>query len=480
VKVLVIAPQPFFAERGTPIAVRHFVATLCADGHRVDLLTYPFGDNVEVQGLSIHRCGRFPGVRRVGIGFSLSKILLDLMLLPKLFRMAKPGRYHVVHAVEESIYLALLLRWRHKAKVVYDMDSSLVDQLADGHAAFRLLRPVLTRIERWAMRSADVVAPMCQHLADYAADARDSGEPVVLHDVPLANPPSPRLDAPPASDTSEGPPLALYVGNLEAYQGIDLLLDAAEHLPIDLPVSIRVVGGPIEEAERFQSIVEQRGLSDRIEFAGPRPLTQLHGLLAGADILLSPRTRGNNTPFKIYSYMEAGRAILATRLSTHTQVLDDSTALLVDPSPEAYARGLVRLVGDQELRTTLGKSARLRVRHSYSPRSFMRRVRDIYGSGSRRVHRTADGPGRSSESARGGESARSDESAPSEEPAPGEEPVRRGKSAWREESPPSEEPAWSGHDRRASGDRRSGGDRRSAPRAGRDRRVGDRRALAYA
>ena len=37
-KVLVIAPQPFFLERGTPIAVRLLVTTLCGFGHTVDLL----------------------------------------------------------------------------------------------------------------------------------------------------------------------------------------------------------------------------------------------------------------------------------------------------------------------------------------------------------------------------------------------------------------------------------------------------------
>ena len=53
--VLLISPQPFFTERGTPIAVRCLAEALCADGHRVDLLTYPFGDDVAIDGLAIHR-----------------------------------------------------------------------------------------------------------------------------------------------------------------------------------------------------------------------------------------------------------------------------------------------------------------------------------------------------------------------------------------------------------------------------------------
>jgi len=438
VRVLVIAPQPFFAERGTPIAVRRLVETLCADGHRVDLLTYPFGETLEAEGLSIHRGGRFPGVRRVGIGFSLGKLLLDAMLLPKLYRMAKPGRYDVIHAVEEAIYPALLLRWRHRANVVYDMDSSLAGQLAEAHAVFRLFHPVLGRIEQWAIRSAEVVAPMCQDLADYAARVRDAEDPVVLHDVPVRKVSGARFRAHPTSNGSERRLLALYVGNLEAYQGIDLLVDAAERLPVDAPVSIQVVGGTMDEVERFRTLAEERGLRDQIEFVGPRPLAHLHDLLAQADILLSPRTKGDNTPLKLYSYMESGRAILATRLRTHTQVLDDSTALLVDPSPEAYARGLLRLAADEALRGMLGESARLRVRRSYSPSSFTRKVRDIYGSSGDRDRRAPEGL------------------------------------AWNGSR------AKIGVDRRGSGARRRGSDRRAEPRAGRDRRFADRRSLAYA
>jgi glycosyltransferase involved in cell wall biosynthesis len=422
-KILVIGPQPFFTERGTPIAVRRLIEALCGDGHEVDLLTYPFGEDIEVEGLTIHRARRFPGVRRVGIGFSLGKVLSDLMLLPRLYRLGKPGRYDVVHAVEEAVYAALLLRWRHRARVIYDMDSSLAEQLAETRAVFRCLLPLLRRVEQWAVRTADVVAPMCRALARYAAGVRAAPDDVVvLHDVPVIGEPATRSRERAATNGSSHRCLALYVGNLEPYQGIDLLLDAAALFPSSPSIEIQVVGGPPDAVERFRARAARRGLDDRIRFLGPRPLTQLGQLLAAADVLLSPRSKGQNTPLKLYSYMESGRAILATRLEAHTQVLDESTALLVEPEPEAYARGLVRLAGDEELRRRLGESAKLRVRREYSPTSFSSRLRAIYSD--------------SLASPRG---------------------ARRG---YRSN-------AWLGVERR------SGGDRRSSPRAGSDRRVGD-------
>jgi glycosyltransferase involved in cell wall biosynthesis len=433
-KVLLIAPQPFFTERGTPIAVRHLIETLCADGHSVDLLTYPFGEDVGIDGLTIHRCARVPGVRRVRIGFSLAKLLQDLPLFARLYRMSRRTRYDVVHAVEESVYGALLLRRVHRAHVIYDMDSSLAEQLVAKNVLFRLISPVLHMAERWAMRNADVVAPMCQDLARYARAVRDDDVPV-LHDVPVRGGGPEGVSAP--LERAPGHVLALYVGNLEFYQGIELLIEAVSLLPGHCPVQVAVVGGPMNEVRRLRKVATDRGLRTRLRFLGPKPVAQLEHLLTQADVLLSPRTLGANTPLKLYSYMASGRAILATRLRAHTQVLDDSTALLVEPEPEGFARGLLRLVGDPDLRRVLGTEAKRRVASQYSLSSFQHRVRSVYWRSRRERDRVAarSGPG------------------------------------YRELQPES--------DRRRR-DRRYGGDRRSAARGAFDRRIGDRRALAMA
>ena len=56
-------------------------------------------------------------------------------------------------------------------------------------------------------------------------------------------------------------------------------------------------------------------------FAGERPASEIPAYLLASDVLVSPRSRGTNTPLKIYQYLRSGKAIVATRLLTHTQVL---------------------------------------------------------------------------------------------------------------------------------------------------------------
>ena len=54
-KILMIAPQPFFEPRGTPISVRQRLTGLTMLGHQVDLATYHLGEDVDLPGLTIYR-----------------------------------------------------------------------------------------------------------------------------------------------------------------------------------------------------------------------------------------------------------------------------------------------------------------------------------------------------------------------------------------------------------------------------------------
>ena len=60
VRILVLAPQPFFQNRGTPIATRRLLSLLALEGYQLDLLTYPEGESIELPNCQIHRVPRLP------------------------------------------------------------------------------------------------------------------------------------------------------------------------------------------------------------------------------------------------------------------------------------------------------------------------------------------------------------------------------------------------------------------------------------
>jgi glycosyltransferase involved in cell wall biosynthesis len=341
VRILFLAPQPFFEVRGTPLAVLHLTRALGALGHEVDLLTFPQGEPAPSEGVRHRRSLRLP-VGRVKAGASFAKMALDVpFILEALWRLAC-GRYDVVHAVEEAAHLIAPFARLLRVPLVMDVDSSIPDQLR--YSGFATGGPVLwlaERLERHALRHSAAAVTVCTSLSD-AVRSRAPEVPVFqIEDPPLAD-----RNAPPEAEAVAALrralglsplPVVLYSGNLEPYQGVPLLLEAMAQVPA---AQLLLMGGEPREIEGLKAKARAIGSADRCVFSGRRPPSELPLFLALADVLASPRVKGENTPFKVYTYLASGKPIVATRIATHTQVLDDRNAFLAAPEPAAFAAAL--------------------------------------------------------------------------------------------------------------------------------------------
>ena len=122
------------------------------------------------------------------------------------------------------------------------------------------------------------------------------------------------------------------------------------------------------------------GLEDEVIFAGERPASEIPAYLCCATVLVSPRSRGTNTPLKIYQYLRSGKAIVATRLLTHTQVLADDTAILTGTSPAEFAAGVLAALNDPPRAEAIGRRARERAETKYSYEAYLERTRRAYAA----------------------------------------------------------------------------------------------------
>jgi glycosyltransferase involved in cell wall biosynthesis len=171
----------------------------------------------------------------------------------------------------------------------------------------------------------------------------------------------------------------LYVGNLEPYQGIDLLIDAFSELAESHPEArLVIVGGNSESIDNYRLKARKNGAQDRIIFAGARPVGELASILKAADILASPRIKGNNTPMKIYSYLHSGTPLIATDLPTHRQVLNPDIALLIEPQVEPFAQGLRKLLNEREFAARLGCAAQETAERLYTASAFEQQIAKLY------------------------------------------------------------------------------------------------------
>jgi glycosyltransferase involved in cell wall biosynthesis len=378
--ILMIAPEPFFEPRGTPFSEFHRIRALTALGHTVDLVTYPFGGDVDLPGLRIYRCLRPPFIARVRIGPSWAKVPLDLALTLTAFRRALAGGYDAVHSHEEGGAIGVLLARLLGIPHLYDMHSSLPQQVANfGYGEARWLVRLLGWLERFMVRRSRVVIVICPEL-ETTVRAVNPGVPTVLIENAAGSGRSPTAGSGRSVRAALGldaaAPLVVYTGTFEAYQGLDLLYAAMAIVSRARPdARLVMVGGEPAQVEAARRRVAGLGIAGAVLFTGQRPAEEVPGYLDAATVLVSPRSTGTNTPLKIYQYVRSGRPIVATNLRTHTQVLSEDTSFLAEPTPEAFAAAMLRAINEPARAEAVGRRARELADIKYSDEAFIEKTR---------------------------------------------------------------------------------------------------------
>jgi glycosyltransferase involved in cell wall biosynthesis len=379
--ILMIAPEPFFEPRGTAFSEYHRIRALTDLGHTVDLVTYPFGEDRPMPGLRVFRCARPPFIHKIGIGPSMAKIPLDISLAFATFGRALRGRYDAVHSHEEGIAIGVVLAALLRVPHVYDMHSSLPQQLTNfAFTRSRIVRWSFEVLERFVIRRSRVVIVICPELKT-TVQAIDPDVPCVLiENAPGSDDAQPQ-DRPETLRAGLGlapsQPVVLYTGTFEAYQGLDLLLDSFACVLRDrADARLVLVGGHSDQIDAMRAAAASRGVAHAVLFAGQRPSSEIPLYLRMADVLVSPRSTGTNTPLKIYQYLRSGTPIVATRLLTHTQVLSDETAILTPVSAEGFAEGILTALRDQPGASAVAARARHLAETKYSYEAYLARTRE--------------------------------------------------------------------------------------------------------
>ena len=165
--ILMIAPQPFFEPRGTPFSVSGRLRALSQLGHDVDLVTYHVGQNLVIPRVAIFRTPVLRFVRHVPIGPSQTKLFLDVLLLFRALGLMLTKRYDLLHTHEEASFFGVLLARMFRVPHVYDMHSSLPQQLTNfQYTRFRPMVRLFEWLESRTINSSDAVITICPALAE--------------------------------------------------------------------------------------------------------------------------------------------------------------------------------------------------------------------------------------------------------------------------------------------------------------------------
>jgi glycosyltransferase involved in cell wall biosynthesis len=379
-RILVLAPHPFYIDRGTPIDVDILVRALCELGHEVHLATLHAGEDRDYEGLTIHRIDAPKGVGMPSPGFSGAKLKCDVKLYKLAKRLINEIKPDVIHAGEEAVFMARWFKMRHKIPYVYDMDSSIAQQMIEQIGFLKPFGFLFHAFEGIGVKGAAACAPVCHALADLAKK-QGARRFVTLHDIS-------QLDVESLEQTGwlrqrcgigADSTLLVYCGNLQTYQGVGLLIDGMKHA-IDLGANVDAVvaGGEQDQIDAYTAKADALGIGGKVHFIGRWPADQLGKLLIEGDILAAPRTKGINTPQKVFPYLHTGKAVLVTDLPTHSQILTQEVCRLAPADSVGFGGAIAELAYNKELQISLGEAGKAFAERDHTYTAHKQRVESLY------------------------------------------------------------------------------------------------------
>lgn len=156
----------------------------------------------------------------------------------------------------------------------------------------------------------------------------------------------------------------LYVGQLYPWKGVECLIESMQFIENAV---VNIVGGSEESIDRLKKLASLKGVLDRILFHGQVPHQNVKSFLNDGHIAVLPLVTSPDSsftcPLKLFEYMAAKMAIVASDIPVIREVLTDGhNSILVKPGdPKSLSQGISRLLEDKELSARVAEQAFLDV-----------------------------------------------------------------------------------------------------------------------
>jgi len=372
-RILMIAPTPYFADRGCHVRIYEEARALTERGHDVRIVTYHLGR--DMPGIPTYRIPPIPWYTKLSAGPSWHKPLLDLLLLVKGLATARRFRPHLLHAhLHEGAFLGIFLKKLLKIPLVFDCQGSLSAEIVDhgfvrkGSPVYRVFRAV----EGFVNSRADCIltssGPAARELREGwnvpAGTVRPLMDGVNTGEFSPRSGEEVRRELGISADT----PIAVFLGVLNRYQGIDILLETITTLKKrKIALHFLVMGFP---EEHYRSLATEAGVGDRVTFTGRIDYREAARYLSAGDIALSPKISLTEANGKLFNYMACGLPVVAFNTPVNREILGDTGVYARFGDAADFADRLEELVLDEAKRRELAGRVREKAvrEHSWEAR----------------------------------------------------------------------------------------------------------------
>ena len=369
-----IAPTPYFADRGCHVRIYEEARALTKLGHEVCIVTYHLGR--DMPGVRVVRTPHVPWYNKLEAGPSWHKPYLDMLLLWKSFAEVRSFRPHLIHAhLHEGALIGSVLKRLHRIPLLFDYQGSLSgESLNHGFLSdTSLLMKLFKGLESFIDRRADLIITSSdkgrQELIDDWGIASEKVTDLIDGvDTEIFRPLS-RSEARRELGISDDVKLVVYLGLFNRYQGVDLLLDVISLVKTKDPdVRFLLMGFPDKEYRRKAT---EMGIDDAITFTGRVRYDRAPFFLSAGDLAVSPKLAQTEANGKLFNYMACGLPTVVFDNQINREILGDDGIYVEHGNTSSLADTIISTIHNRERMISL--SGQLRERairiHSWSARS---------------------------------------------------------------------------------------------------------------
>jgi glycosyltransferase involved in cell wall biosynthesis len=369
-----IAPTPYFSDRGCHVRIYEEARSLTNLGHEVCIVTYHLGR--DMPGVRVVRTPVVPWYNKLEAGPSWHKPYLDLLLLRKAFAEARSFRPHLIHAhLHEGALIGSVLKLLLHIPLLFDYQGSLSGEslnhefVKEASLTMRLFK----RLERFI-----------DNRADHIVTSSDEGRQDLVRSWGIAEEkvttlidgvdtdvfrPFPQSRARKELGIPEDVKLVVYLGLFNRYQGVDLLLDVISMVAKEArDVRWLLMGFPDED---YRKKAFEMGIDGLITFTGRVSYDRAPLYLCAGDLAVSPKLALTEANGKLFNYMACGLPTVVFENRINREILGDDGIYCEHGKPFVLAETIVSTLRDGSGMLSLSERVRSRAveMHSWSARA---------------------------------------------------------------------------------------------------------------
>nr|WP_084140979.1 glycosyltransferase [Cryobacterium roopkundense] len=319
-------------------------ASLASAGYSVSLIAVDSDGTVPETGVRVVRLPKRRRLNRVTLG-TLAAVVAGLRTRASVFHLHDP----------ELVWSVPLLRLLGK-KVIYDAHEDLPTQVLGKHYANQKVMPAFIRLALivvWLSKFSNHVIAATETIAARYNPARVT----VVHNYPKGSASDSR-----AAPAAERPFGAVYVGAIDVNRGALQMVDAAGSQATASQWKLELAG-PIAD-DSLRKRLELRAGWAHVNFHGQVSPSDARLLVAsvpiGLVVLQSTPAYLDSLPTKMFEYMSAGTAIIASDFPLWRDIIEKhNCGVLVDEtSVESITAAIDRYASDPDLLKLHGNNAR--------------------------------------------------------------------------------------------------------------------------